>query len=183
MGIVTSDEVLDFWFSGRVKKLWFNSTPEFDREIREKFLETYQTALNGELSVWEETAKGALSLVICLDQFPLNMFRNLAESFAGEEPSRQVAARAIRRRFDQELDDIEKAFLYMPYMHSEDLADQDHVVTLFSEAGLKDNLHWAKHHREIVRKFGRFPHRNAILGRESAPEEITYLQSEDAFTG
>ena len=183
MAITTSDEVLSFWFSDRVKPMWFNSTPEFDDELREKYLETYHAALKGELSDWEKTPQGALALVICLDQFPLNMFRNKKESFEGEEPSRQVAVRAIRQGFDQQLHGAQKAFLYIPFMHSEDLADQDYVVSLLSAAGLEDNLHWARHHREIVRRFGRFPHRNAILGRESTPEELAYLQSEEAFHG
>ena len=183
MTVLNSDDVLTFWFSERVKPLWFNSTQEFDDELSEKYLETCQAALNGQLSAWEETPQGALALIICLDQFPLNMFRNQPESFAGEALSRQVAARAIEQGFDQSLDDTQKAFMYMPYMHSEDMADQDKVLELFSNAGLGDNLKWAKHHREIVVRFGRFPHRNAILGRESTPEEIAYLQSDGAFSG
>jgi uncharacterized protein (DUF924 family) len=177
------DDILTLWFSGRVKSMWYNSTPEFDQELRDKYLDTYHAALNGELSAWEQTPQGALALVICLDQFPLNMFRNKAEGFAGEEPSRQIAARAIEKGFDQSLDDTQKAFMYMPYMHSEELADQDRVLELFSNAGLEDNLKWANHHRDIVKRFGRFPHRNAILGRQSTPEEAAYLQSDDAFTG
>ena len=179
----TSDDVLTFWFSESIKPLWFNSTPEFDEELTEKFLDTYQAALNGELSEWEETPQGALALVICLDQFALNIFRGKAEGFAGEEISRQVAARAIERGLDQNLDDEQKGFLYLPYMHSEDMADQDRVLELFAEAGMENNLKWAKHHREIVVRFGRFPHRNAILGRQSTPEETAYLQSDDAFSG
>lgn len=183
MTISSSDELLTFWFSERVKPLWFNSTLAFDDELREKYLETYQAALKGELTGWEKTTQGSLALVICLDQFPLNMFRNKAESFEGEEPSRQVAARAIQQGFDQQLKGVQKAFLYLPFMHSEDMVDQDYSVSLFSAADLEDNLRWARHHREIVRRFGRFPHRNAILGRTSTPEEIEYLQSEDAFYG
>lgn len=183
MTVSTSEALLDFWFSDRIKPLWFNSTPEFDDELREKYLGTYQAALNGDLAEWENTPEGALALVICLDQFPLNMFRGKPESFEGEEPSRQVAQRAIQQGLDQQLDEAQKAFLYLPYMHSENLADQDRSVELFFRAGLEDNLHWAKHHRDIVRQFGRFPHRNAILGRENTSEEIAYLQSEQAFSG
>ncbi len=177
------NDILTLWFSEHVKPLWYNSTPEFDQELREKYMDTYQAALNGELSIWEETPQGALALVICLDQFPLNMFRNKAEGFAGEAPSREVAARAIEKGFDQSLKGAQKAFLYLPYMHSEELTDQDRVLELFSKAGLEDNLKWANHHRDIVSRFGRFPHRNAILGRQSTPEEIAYLQSDEAFTG
>ena len=183
MGLLTSDDVLTFWFSERIKSLWFNSTPEFDEELTEKFLDTYLAALGGELSAWEDSPQGALALVICLDQFPLNMFRDQVEGFAGETPSRQVSARAIEKGFDQSLDETQKGFLYLPYMHSEDMSDQDKVVELFTTAGMDNNLKWAKHHRDIVRRFGRFPHRNAILGRQSTPEEIAYLQSDEAFTG
>lgn len=183
MNLRTSDDVLAFWFSDRVQPLWFNSTPEFDNELRENYLETYQAALNGELVGWEETPQGTLALVICLDQFPLNMFRNKADSFAGEESSRMVANRAIERGFDEKLDGKQKAFLYMPFMHSENLADQDRVLELFSRAGLEHNLKWAKHHRGLVERFGRFPHRNAILDRESTAEEMAYLQSEESFHG
>ena len=180
---ITPGAVVAFWFSERVRPLWFNSTSAFDAELRASFLETYQSALNGGLSHWEDSPEGALALVICLDQLPLNMFRGQAESFAGEALSRAIAAAAIERGFDQKLDNIQKVFLYMPYMHSEDLADQDRAMALFEQAGLTDNLHWAKHHREIVSRFGRFPHRNAILGRQSTPEELAYLASDEAFKG
>ena len=179
----TPDELISFWFSARVRPLWFNSMPEFDAELREHYLATYRAALAGELAHWADTAEGALALVICLDQLPLNMFRGQLESFAGEAPSRLIAETAIKQGFDQALSDEQKAFLYMPYMHSENLADQDRVLELFAQAGLMDNLQWAKHHREIVARFGRFPHRNAILGRESTAEERAWLVSDEAFTG
>ena len=181
--LITPDALIQFWFSERVRPLWFNSTPEFDVELREHYLETYQAALNGELAHWANTPEGALALVICLDQLPLNMFRGELESFAGEALSRRVASAAIERGFDQSLDDVQKAFLYMPYMHSEDLADQDRVLMLFEKAGLMDNLKWAKHHHDIVARFGRFPHRNAILSRESTAEELAWLASDEAFKG
>jgi uncharacterized protein (DUF924 family) len=183
MDKMTPNAVVEFWFSARVRPLWFNSTPAFDTELRESFLHTYGAALNGELAHWADSPQGALALVICLDQLPLNMFRGQAESFAGEAASRQIAAAAIERGFDQALDKIQKVFLYMPFMHSEDLADQDRAIALFGQADLSDNLHWAKHHREIVSRFGRFPHRNAILGRQSTREELDYLASDEAFTG
>jgi uncharacterized protein (DUF924 family) len=179
----TAQALLDLWFSERVRPLWFKSTPEFDEELRVGFQTTVEAALRGELAHWAETPHSALALVICLDQLPLNMFRGQLQSFAGEALAREVAADAIARGFDQELDDAQKAFLYMPYMHSESLADQDRAITLFAEAGLADNLRWAGHHRDIVRRFGRFPHRNAILGRDSTPEEQDYLLSDEAFLG
>lgn len=181
--MTTAQTLIDFWFSPRVAKLWFNSTPAFDDELRERFADTYQAGYHGELDDWEATALGALALVILFDQIPLNIFRKQPQSFATEARAREVAARAIARGFDAELDDPQKAFLYMPYMHSEKLADQDTSVDLFTRAGLKNNLRFAQHHREIVRRFGRFPHRNEILGRESTAEEVAWLASKDAFKG
>jgi len=181
--IVNTDDLLDFWFSERVAKLWFNSTPEFDQELRDKFMETYRTATLGHLDDWQETAKGALALVIIFDQLPLNMFRSKPESFATEENARHIAGMAVNKGFDQALTDRQKAFLYMPFMHSEDLGDQDRSVALYEKANLKDNLRFALHHRDIIRRFGRFPHRNFILGRESTKEELEYLASKEAFHG
>jgi uncharacterized protein (DUF924 family) len=135
------------------------------------------------LADWEVTPAGALALVIVLDQLPLNMFRHQPESFAMEAAARRVAARAIARGFDSQLTDAQKTFLYLPYMHSEDLSDQDESVALYEKAGLEDSLNFARHHRELIRRFGRFPHRNAILGRESTAEENAYLNSAEAFLG
>jgi uncharacterized protein (DUF924 family) len=179
----TPAPLLDFWFSPRVEKLWFHSTPAFDDELRQRFTVTYTSACNNELESWEQSAHGALALVILFDQIPLNIFRGEAQSFATESRARAVAERAIVRGFDAELTDSQKAFLYLPYMHSEQLADQDKSVELFKQAGLANNLRFAEHHREIVRRFGRFPHRNAILGRPSTPEELAWLSSKEAFKG
>jgi len=181
--MTTPEQVIEFWFSGRVQPLWFHSTTEFDAELAERFLPTWQAARQRALSDWEDTADGALALVIVLDQFPLNMFRGRPEGYSTEAAAREVAGRAIARGFDASLDDAQKAFLYMPYMHSETLADQDRSVTLFREAGLTENLKFAEHHRDLVQRFGRFPHRNAILGRESTPQELAYLASDEAFHG
>jgi len=180
---VTAHELIDFWFSKPARERWFDSTPEFDRQVRERFLSTYEAAAAGELDHWQQTPAGALALVIALDQFPLNMFRGEARSFDTEARSREVAAAAIEQGLDEPLEDEQKAFLYLPFMHSESLADQDRSVALFEAAGLTDNLKWAYHHRDIVRRFGRFPHRNAILGRQSTAEEQAYLNSDEAFTG
>ncbi len=181
--IATVQTLIDFWFSERVAKRWFNSTPAFDDELRELFAETYQAACRGVLGDWEDTPHGALALVILFDQIPLNIFRRQAQSFATEARARQVAGRAIARGFDAKLSEPQKAFLYMPYMHSENLVDQDTSVDLFTRAGLSNNLRFANHHREIVRRFGRFPHRNQILSRESTEEELAWLASKDAFKG
>ena len=181
--MVTANEIVEFWFSARVRPLWFRSTDAFDAELRERFLPTWQAARAGELTAWEETAEGALALVICLDQFPLNMFRARAESFSTEALAREVAARAIERGLDGCLDAGRRVFLYLPYMHSESLADQERSVALFHALGLEESRHYAEHHRDIVRRFGRFPHRNAILGRESTAEELAYLASDEAYHG
>lgn len=176
-------EILELWFADRVRPRWFHSTPELDREIRERFEALWRRGLAGELDPWSETPEGALALVILLDQFPLNMFRGRPEAFASEAAARRVADAAIARGLDQVLDPEQRAFLYMPFMHSEDLADQDRSVTLFARPGLEHNLTWARHHRDIVARFGRFPHRNAILGRESSAEEQTWLASDEGYRG
>ncbi len=176
-------QVLSFWFSGRVQPRWFNSTPEFDAELRSDFSEIYRVAKSGELDDWQNDPQGALALIIILDQFPLNMFRGQAEGFSCETKAQRVSHYAIDNGFDTDLTDTQKVFMYMPLMHSEDMADQDEAVSLFERAGLEDNLRYAKHHRAIVRRFGRFPHRNAVLGRKSSAEELDYLASDEAFTG
>lgn len=180
---ITPETVLDFWFCERVRPLWFRSTPEFDAEIRERFESSWQAARDGKLAAWEKSGEGALALVILLDQFPLNMYRDQGLSFSTEAQSREVARRAIEQGWDGELDDSGKAFLYLPFMHSENLDDQDRAVALFEVAGLKDNVRFANHHRDIVRRFGRFPHRNAALSRDCTDEERAWLQTKEAFHG
>jgi uncharacterized protein (DUF924 family) len=180
---ITAQHILDFWFSEQVRPLWFRSTPEFDQEIRQRFEATWQAARDGKLNNWEVDVRGALALVIVLDQFPLNMYREQAASFSTEAAAREVARRAIERGWDSELDEAGKAFLYLPFMHSENLADQDRSVALYEAAGMKDNVRFANHHRDIVRRFGRFPHRNAALGRECTGAERAWLQTKEAFHG
>lgn len=175
------DAVLDFWFAPGMEKRWFRSTPALDAEIRARFQPLWQLGRDGALSDWETHAAGALALVILLDQFPLNMFRGQPDSFATEARSRTVARRAIAQGFDAALDGPARAFLYMPFMHSEALADQELSVQLFERAGLEENLRFARHHRDIVARFGRFPHRNAVLGRDSTDEELAWLASPEGF--
>jgi uncharacterized protein (DUF924 family) len=180
---LTPQDLLQFWFHPARQAHWFKSTRELDHEIGARFGALWQRGRDGELARWEASPEGSLALVILLDQFPLNMFRGRPESFASEASSRAVAARAIERGFDQTLDDQGKAFLYMPFMHSETLADQERSLALLAAAGLDANLKWARHHRDIVRRFGRFPHRNAILGRLHTPAEKEWLASPEAFHG
>lgn len=181
--VAPASEVVAFWFSTSVRPLWFAATTEFDQTLRGRFLATYRAAAAGELADWEITPEGALALVIVLDQFPLNMFRGRPEAFATEVAAREVAERAIARGLDQALPPEQQVFLYMPFMHSEALADQERSVRLFQQPGLEQSLAFAYHHRGLIQRFGRFPHRNAILGRANTAEEEVYLASPEAFHG
>jgi len=176
-------EVLDFWYDEQTAKKWFKSTPEFDTEIRLRFEFLWQSAADNKLKLWEESADGCLALCIVLDQFPLNMFRGENKSFQTEQQSIGIARVAIQKGFDDQIDSDRISFLYMPLMHSEDINDQELCVSRFEKHGLEDNLRFAKHHRGIIQEFGRFPHRNSLLGRESSPDEIAYLSSKRAFKG
>ncbi len=176
-------DILDFWFSDEASPRWFDSTPDFDRRLRRDYEDLWQRARRGELDHWRQSADGCLALVIVLDQLPLNMFRGEAESYATEAQARDVARAALARGFDGDLPIERRAFLYMPFMHSEDPADQALSVELFAQPGLEKNQRFARHHRDIVERFGRFPHRNAALGRASTPAEIEYLNSGQAFKG
>jgi uncharacterized protein (DUF924 family) len=176
-------KIIDFWFADDVRKLWFNSTAKFDRSLRERFEDILKQADQGELDHWMETAAGCLALVIILDQFPLNMFRGNAQSFATEARSRDVARVAIVKGFDKALPAEQQAFLYMPFMHSEAIADQEQALELFAKPGMESNLRFSRHHHAIVETYGRFPHRNSVLGRTSTAAEIEYLNSREAFNG
>ena len=177
------NEVLDFWFDEENTKKWFKSSPEFDAEIKQRFETLWESASRDELNNWKSSAEGCLALCIVLDQFPLNMFRGNSKSFATEKQSIAIAKQTITVGFDDEIAVSRVSFLYMPLMHSENLEDQDLCITCFAKRGLDDNLRFAKHHRGIIEEFGRFPHRNQILGRESTREEIAYLNSKKAFIG
>jgi len=181
--ITIPEEILEFWFSDRIQPYWFKSTPELDEEIKQRFENTWLQASNNALDDWLLTAHGALALAIVLDQFPLNMYRGLAKSFQTEAKAIEIAKQAIQRGVDKEIAKDKIMFLYMPLMHSESIEDQNLSVKLFSQAGLSDNLRFAKHHQALIEKYGRFPHRNSILGRNSTAEELRYLNSPEAFTG
>jgi uncharacterized protein (DUF924 family) len=171
MSDVTTGEIVSFWRNAGPDK-WFEKDEAFDRAVRSKFLAVHEAAGRGELSVWEDGAEGALALVILLDQFPRNMFRGSPRAFATDPLARAVAARAIACGFDRATDETMRIFFYMPFMHSEALADQDRCVALFAGAGHSD---YATSHRDIIAKFGRFPHRNRVLGRDSTPAEQEFL--------
>jgi uncharacterized protein (DUF924 family) len=174
-------EVINFWFSEPVKSKWFRSTVEFDAELKHRYEALWKSGCARELDNWQDHAKGALALVILLDQFPLNMYRDSPLGYSSEAQARDVSRLAIQQGFDKNLQNPEKAFLYMPFMHSEDIEDQNISVSLHESGELENNLRFARHHQEIIRRFGRFPHRNKVLGRESTPEEISYLNSKEAF--
>lgn len=169
-----ADAVLAFWRGAGPDK-WFNKDPAFDDEIRARFLETCEAAARGELAAWEQTRDGALALVVVLDQFPRNMFRGSARAFAADPLALAVAARAIGRGFDLQLPVQERAFFYLPFEHSERLADQERCCELFRATGDAELLKWAELHADIIRRFGRFPHRNAALGRLTTAEEQAFL--------
>ena len=175
--------VLDFWYSKKMSKHWFSSTPEIDQAIKKQFETVWLSAKSGKLNHWKDSAEGCLALCIILDQMPLNMFRGEATSFSTEQQAVAISKYAIDRGMDTKIPAQRVAFLYMPLMHSENLDDQGRAVESFQKVGLEDNLRFAQHHLGIVERFGRFPHRNQILGRQSTPEELKYLASDKAFTG
>ena len=175
-GVVASpDSVLAFWRDAGYDR-WFTRDDAFDAEVREKFLPTYEAAVAGKLGDWEATADGALALCIVLDQFARNMFRGDARTYAADPLARAAANRALKRGDELDVPAAERGFFFLPFMHSEDMADQDRCVALYREAG-DDNLKYALRHAEIIRRFGRFPHRNAALGRATTPEEQAYLDA------
>lgn len=175
--------LVDFWFSEQASKHWFNSTRQFDQQLSADYGAYWRQAKQGELDQWGETAIGSLALVILLDQIPLNIFRGKPDSFSTEAQSIVVARVAIDRGFDTEVTIRQKSFLYMPFMHSENLQDQALALELFDQPGLESNLRFSKHHYDIIERFGRFPHRNDILERASSQAEIQYLNSKQAFKG
>ena len=179
--IASSEAVLTFWRAAGPEK-WFKKDAAFDDDIRTRFLETYEAAAAGQLADWERTPDGALALVIVLDQLPRNMFRESPRVFAADAQARAAADRAIARGFDRQTPLPDRQFFYLPFEHSEAIADQKRCCALFRATGDADLLKWAELHADIVRRFGRFPHRNAVLGRATTPEEQAFLD-EGGFKG
>ncbi len=179
----TVEQVLDFWFTKPIRDHWFSSTPEVDQQITDNYEAVWEQAKSGEFDSWKDSADGCLALCVLLDQLPLNMFRGEAKSFGTEQQAVGIAKHAIKAGLDNEISNDRVSFLYMPLMHSENMDDQGLAVSCFDKAKLEGNLKFAKHHRNIVEQFGRFPHRNEALGRTSSPAEIEYLNSDKAFTG
>ena len=174
LSLPSAGEVLAYWRALGPKR-WFKKNAAVDAEIRDKFEGVYKAALAGSLSHWEDDASGAMALIIVLDQFPRNMFRGTAAAFAADPLARAAAGRAIERGFDRQAAKAERPFFYLPYMHSEALADQERCCELCRAVGDDGTLKYAELHADIIRRFGRFPHRNAVLGRVTTPEEQAFL--------
>jgi uncharacterized protein (DUF924 family) len=176
MDQMNDQHIIDYWFSDPVRAKWWTKDPAFDQEIRDRFEDTYRRAVAGELAEWRKSPLGRLAEIIVLDQFPRNMFRDQAAAFANDHLARQLTHEAVAAGADQNLTPQQRAFLYMPLMHSEKAADHEEAVRLYSShPDLADNLRFEHRHKVIIDRFGRYPHRNEILGRTSSPEEIEFL--------
>jgi uncharacterized protein (DUF924 family) len=167
-----ADEILKFWFD-RDRKDWFRKDPELDAAIRQRFLGLYELGSAGGLEAWKRAPTSCLALVVLLDQFPRNMFRGSAKAFATDPLARDVARAILDNGWDKAMTPDQRMFAYLPFEHGEILEDQELSLKLF--AG-NPNFEWAHKHWEIIRRFGRFPHRNAALGRASTPEEVEFLK-------
>lgn len=168
--------VWQFWFETLEPRQWFQKSAPLDRAIAEQFGDLQRRACACELSHWRESHRGRLAEILILDQFSRNIYRDRPEAFASDALALVLAQEAVRQGVDQALEAKERAFLYMPYMHSESLCIHRDAVRLFDQPGLEDNLKFEIRHLEIIERFGRYPHRNAILGRESTSEELAFLE-------
>ena len=186
--IASIRDVLDFWFLplgdpgyGKKRDIWWESTPELDAEIRGRFAGLLDKAVAGELDHWAKSPDGALALILLCDQFARNMHRRAAKAFAGDATAQHTARRAVALGYPLVYPVEMRLFFYMPFQHSEDLADQDLCCTLFCGIGNDDYVKHAVEHRDIVARFGRFPHRNEVLGRPCTAEELDYLKTAKRF--
>lgn len=178
---VAPSDILAFWRDAGPDR-WYKRDDAFDAELRRRYLDLWQRASAGELSSWEASDDGALALIIVLDQFPRNMFRGDPRTYASDALAREVAHRAIDRGTDARIDPALLEFLYMPFMHSEHLSDQLRCVELFRKSGNAESLKYAEDHADIIRRFGRFPHRNRMLDRATTEEEQAFLDG-GGFSG
>ncbi len=174
--MTTPQDIINFWFNEQNEANWFKSSDKFDREIEDKFGELYRES-KSQLGVeWSETAVGMLAAVILFDQLPRNLFRDSPDAFASDALALQYAKKAISLGLDAQLTAEQNQFLYMPFMHSEDKAVQEECIALYETLNRPGNLEFAIKHKAIIDRFGRYPHRNKALGRESTPEEIAFLK-------
>ena len=176
-------EILHFWFEELEPQQWFQSTPAVDDEIRERFNVVYDMAHDGLCNNWAIDADGALALIIVLDQFPRHMFRDTPAAFATDQDALLIAKQAVHKGFNQILEPVKRGFLYLPFQHSENLSDQKKSLELFGAMARENPAGdmYARRHFVPIEKFGRFPHRNHILGRESSAEEIEFLKTHKGF--
>ena len=170
------DAVIAFWFEELEPAQWFVKDAEVDAKIRERFAPLHAAAAVGELWQWRDSPMGRLAEIVVLDQFSRNLYRNDPRAFAQDLMALVLAQEAVAQNLDQALDVAARSFLYMPYMHSESLKVHDEALRLFDQPGLEEQLHYEHLHRDILLRFGRYPYRNAILGRESSAEELAFLQ-------
>lgn len=170
------DDILSFWFNEIEQDQWWVKETHFDRLVEDKFLRLHEQAVKCELFEWRTTAKGRLAEIIILDQFSRNIFRDTPKSFSSDQLALALSQEAILLGKDCELNAIERSFMYMPYMHSESLKIHDIAVELYKSNGIHSNLDFEIKHRDIIKKFGRYPHRNIILNRVSTKEEIAFLK-------
>lgn len=170
-----SETVLAFWFDEAGPGRWWKKDAAFDGLVRSRFLPLHHAATRCELHAWRETPRGRLAEIIVLDQFSRNIYRDRPESFASDGIALALAQEAVRLGADRSLATVEKSFLYLPYMHSESLAIHGEAVILYSGEGLESNLDFELRHKRIIERFGRYPHRNAVLSRESTVEELAFL--------
>ena len=173
--MITQTDVHTFWFDEIDRSLWFKKDADFDQLLAERFSALHARASHGELSAWRDTPHGRLAEIIVLDQFSRNLFRDNAKAFAQDGMALVLAQEAVRCGADSALNTQERVFLYMPYMHSESLIIHETAVELFTRNGILNNLDYELKHKAIIERFGRYPHRNAVLGRASTPEELEFL--------
>ncbi len=176
-----TDEIIRFWFEELSPQHWFKRDDAVDAQIRQRFLPLYEDLQTRAAGAPPGNARDALATVIVLDQFPRNLFRGSARAFATDTLALSIAQRAIENGWDRELSAQQRAFLYMPFQHAEDRAVQGRSVELFAAVGIEQSLDYARQHQEIIERFGRFPHRNAALGRDSTPEEIEFMKHHPGF--
>ena len=175
------DEVLAFWFAEGMNKVWFVKNPSFDAEVRATLGEHRERAAAGDYDHWMKSGRGCVALVILLDQAPRNIFRDDPRAYATDERARAITRHALQAGLDGGLPQVERIFLYLPLEHSESLDDQTLCCELASRLDEDPAWHrYALQHREVIERFGRFPHRNAVLGRRSTPEELELLKRKDA---
>ncbi|WP_109355370.1 DUF924 family protein [Sphingorhabdus sp. EL138] len=170
-----TSKIFHFWFNKLTPDDWFGSSADVDEQITERFAELWEEQKTRVATDFLATSEAALAAIILFDQFPRNMFRDSAEAFATDHLALQIAKQAVDRELDHQLTEDQRMFVYMPFMHSEDLDDQTRSLGLFTALGIENNIKFAKAHRDVIVKFGRFPHRNAVLGRETRPEEQVAL--------